>query len=197
MENNGIQDRQRAHVSSGISHSACRMPNSNGFTLIEIVITIVIVSIISGIGAMIVMQGARSYSAEDTRSDVDYQARLSVERIAREARLIRNNTAADILTMTSTDLVFCDVTGRAVEFQVSGTTVSRRESAACSPLAWGGWNILASSIDTANSSFSYFQQDGTTAAVSADQVWFVMIKIKATQGSESVAVQTRVHPMNF
>lgn len=172
-------------------------PQSAGFTLIEIIITIVLVSIIAGIGAMIVMQGVRSYSAEDTRSDVNYQARLALERIAREARLIRDATAASIQTMTATDLVFCDVTGKAVEFQVSGTTVRRQESATCSPLAWGGWNTLASSIDAANSSFSYYQQDGTTTAVSADQVWFVMIKIKATQGTESMGVQTRVHPMNF
>ncbi len=170
---------------------------SAGFTLIEIIITIVIVSIISGIGALIVMQGVRSYSAEDTRSDVHYQARLAVERIAREARLIRDATPTDILTMISTDLVFCDVTGKAVEFQVSGTTVRRQESATCSPLAWGGWNNLASSIDPANSSFSYFQQDGTTVAVTADQVWFVVIKITALQGTQSLTIQTRVHPMNF
>jgi prepilin-type N-terminal cleavage/methylation domain-containing protein len=171
--------------------------HAKGFTLIEVIITIVIVSIIAGIGALIAMQGVMSYSAEDTRSGVQYQARLAAERIVREARLIRGATAANIPTMTATDLIFCDVTGKAVEFQVSGTTIRRQESATCSPLAWGGWNTLASSIDPANSSFSYFQQDGTTAAGSAAQVWFVMIKITATQGSESLAVQTRAHPMNF
>jgi prepilin-type N-terminal cleavage/methylation domain-containing protein len=172
-------------------------PGEQGFTLIEIVITIVLVSIIGGLGALIVMQGLRSYSAEDTRSEVLYQARFTTERIAREARLIRDATATNLLTMTPTDLAFCDVTGKAVEFQMSGTTVSRRESAACSPLVWGGWNTLASSIDPATSSFSYFQQDGATAAGNATEVWFVMIRIAATQGSESLALQTRVHPMNF
>jgi prepilin-type N-terminal cleavage/methylation domain-containing protein len=169
---------------------------TKGFTLIEIVITIVLVSIIAGIGAMIVMQGVRSYAAEDTRSDVLYQARFATERIAREARLIRDATATNILAMTSTDLVFCDITGKAVEFMVGGTTVSRRESAACS-LPAGGWNTLALSIDPANSSFSYLQQDGITTTLDPTQVWFVTIKITATQGSESMAVQTRVHPMNF
>jgi prepilin-type N-terminal cleavage/methylation domain-containing protein len=172
-------------------------PHSKGFTLIELVMTIVLVSIIAGLGALIVMQGMRSYAAEDMRSDLQYQARFAVERIAREARLIRDATATNIQTMTATDFIFCDVTGKAVYFQVSGATVRRQESATCSPPAWGGWNTLASSIDPANSSFSYLQQDGLTAAGNATQVWFIAIKITAAQASEALAVQTRVHPMNF
>jgi prepilin-type N-terminal cleavage/methylation domain-containing protein len=172
--------------------------DSKGFTLIEIVLTIVIVSVIAGIGALIILQGVKSYSTEETNSDLQYQARLAVDRITREVRLIRDATTDSILTMTAADLGFCDVTGKAVEFQVSGTTIRRRESAACSTSpAWGAWFTLASSIDPAQSSFSYFQEDGTTTAASADQVWFVMIKIMSTKGAESLAVQTRVHPMNF
>jgi len=170
--------------------------HSRGFTLIEIVITIVIVSIIAGLGALIVIQQVKSYAAEDTRSDVQYQARLAVERIAREARLIRDRDATNLSTMAPADLVFCDVTGKAVEFQVFGTTVRRQESATCSPFAWGGWNTLASSI-VSPAPFSYFQQDGITTTIDPTQVWFIAITITATQGTESMTVQTRVHPMNF
>ena len=44
-----------------------RNPESNGFTLVEIVVTIVIIGIISGIAAMIILQGVKVYSAEQSR----------------------------------------------------------------------------------------------------------------------------------
>ena len=167
---------------------------SRGFTLIEVVITIVIVGIIAGIAAMIILQGVRAYSAEQSRSDVHYQARLAVERMAREVRLVRSRTVADIPTMTPTDLLFCDVTGKAVEFQLVGTALNRRESATCSPSAWGGWNALATGVTPLT--VSYFQRDGVTAAT-ATTLWFVVIDMTDVQGSETLRLRTRVHPRNF
>src|SRR5512147_1380822 len=109
--------------------SAVRGCHSNGFTLVEVVITIVVVAIIASFASSIILQGVKAYSAEQSRSDAHYQARLAVERMAREVRLVRSRTVADIPTMTPTDLLFCAVTGNAVEFQLVGTTLNRRESA--------------------------------------------------------------------
>ena len=67
--------------------AGCKMQNDNfelrttnlkGFTLIEIVITIVLVSILSGIATLIILQGVKAYSSEDQRSDVHYQSRLAM-----------------------------------------------------------------------------------------------------------------------
>jgi prepilin-type N-terminal cleavage/methylation domain-containing protein len=174
--------------------SEIRNLKSRGFTLVEIIITIVIVGIIAGIAAMIILQGVRAYSAEQSRGDVHYQARLAVERMVREVRLVRSRTVADIPTMTPTDLLFCDVTGKAVEFQLVGTALNRRESATCSPLAWGGWNALATGVTPLN--FTYFQPDGVTAAT-ATTLWFIVIDMTDAQGSETLQLRTRVHPRNF
>lgn len=167
---------------------------SRGFTLIEIVITIVIVGIIAGVAAMIIAEGVRAYSNEQSRSDAHYQARLAVERMARETRLIRSQTAGDMPTMAAADLIFCDVTGKAIEFQLAGTVLNRRESATCSPLAWGGWNSLATGVTPFT--ISYFQQDGVTVAA-ATNLWYVVIDVTDTQGTETLEIRTRVHPRNF
>src|SRR6266508_4282581 len=78
------------HARDGERSRTIRNPQSNGFTLIEIIITIVVTSIIAGLSAVIILQGVRSYSDEDTRSDLHYQTRLAVERMAREIRMVNS-----------------------------------------------------------------------------------------------------------
>jgi prepilin-type N-terminal cleavage/methylation domain-containing protein len=167
---------------------------SKGFTLIELIITIVITAIIAGMASLIIMQGVKAYTDEQSHSNVHYQAKLAVERMAREIRLIRSQTAVDVPTMNATDLLFCDVTGKAVEFQLAGITLNRRESATCSPLTWGGWNALATGV--APLTFSYLQQDGVNAAA-ATNLWYVAIDVTDVQGADTLRMRTRVHPMNF
>jgi prepilin-type N-terminal cleavage/methylation domain-containing protein len=174
--------------------SAFRNLKSRGFTLVELIVVIVIVAVIASIAAMIILQGARAYSDEQQRSNVHYQTKLAVERMAREIRLIRSQTSADIPTMAATDVIFCDVTGKAVEFQLAGTALNRRESATCSPLAWGGWNALAAGVTPLT--FSYLQQDGVTAAA-ATNLWYVVIDVTDQQGTETLQIRTQVHPRNF
>ncbi len=164
-------------------------PKSNGFTLVEIVITIVLIGIISGIAAMILLRGARVYSDEQSRSDVHYQARLAVERMAREIRLIRSATATDITTMTATNLQFNDISGNNIQFQRTGASapysITRNGSA------------LANNIQSV--AISYYQNDGTTAVTLATvtTLWFVDISVTAQEGAETVQMRTRVHPRNF
>jgi prepilin-type N-terminal cleavage/methylation domain-containing protein len=166
-----------------IDGSKYKTPNSQGFTLIEIVITIVLIGILSGIAAMIILQGVRAYSDEQTRSDVHYQARLAMERMAREARLIRS--CADIVgpANPSATLSFTDISGNLVMFNVVGTTLSR------------GADVLANNI-TSGTPFRFLDNAGnqTTACPG---IWFIEIAITDTQGSESLQMRTRVHPRNF
>jgi hypothetical protein len=113
----------------------------------------------------------------------------------REIRLIRSQTAGDIPTMAATDLIFCDVTGKALEFQLAGTVLNRRESATCSPPAWGAWNTLASG-GVNPLTFTYLDSTGAGGATAAN-LWFVDISLTDTQGSDSLPMRSRVHPMNF
>lgn len=170
------------------SQCAIRNPKSKGFTLIEIVITIVLVSIIAGIAAMIIVQGVRVYSSEQSRSDAHYQARVTVERMAREIRLIRSQTAGDVPTMSAADMSFTDINNNQVWFQLNAGTVRRSSDNGAT------WQTLANGVTALN--FSYLQQDGVTAAT-ALTLWYVVIDMTDQQGSESLQVRTRVHPMNF
>jgi prepilin-type N-terminal cleavage/methylation domain-containing protein len=158
-------------------------PRPNGFTLVEIVITIVLVGILAGIAAMIILQGVRAYSDEQSRSDVHYQARYAMERMAREIRQIRST--ADITAITNSNLQFTDVNGAGVGFTWTSPTLSRWNGA--------GTNVLAPNITAFN--FNYYQQNGVAAT--AATLWIVEITLTSQQGSESVQMSTRVHSRNF
>lgn len=154
-----------------------------GFTLIELIITIVLVGIIAGIGALLVLQGVNAFLAEDIRADLTTDGRLAIERMAREIRTIRTRTAADIPTMAGPTLSFVDLDGNAIAYTSGGGTVTRNGT----PLA---------SATTAALGFLYFQQDGTPAG-SADQIWVIQVDLTLTTGGESQAFRIRAHPRNF
>lgn len=163
-------------------------PKSSGFTLVEIIIVIVIIGIISGIAALIILQGVKAYSDENNRSDMHYQTRLAVERMAREIRLIRSQAVGDISIMNPADISFTDIQNNRVRFQLSAGTVRR------SPDNGITWQTLSSGVQTLT--FSYLKQDGVTVATAAT-LWFVAIDMTDQQGSETLQMRTRVHPMNF
>ena len=160
-----------------------RGSNEKGFTLIELIMVIIITSIIASIAAMLILEGAKSYQKEVSYSDIHNQGRLAIERMAREIRLIRSATAADISTMTAANIVFNDVNGTNIQFSLAGTTISR------------SGNTLANNVQSL--AFSYYQQNGTTVAALPTDVWFVQIDLTTVNAGETLAMRLRVHPRNF
>ena len=180
---------QDASCTSSTPNSTLHTPHSKGFTLFEAIITIVIVGIISSIAALIILEGMKASSQEQNLSNAHYQARLAMERMARDIRLIRSTDPADITAYTATNLRFTDVNGAPSGFQLTGTTLNR----------WNGVgnDVLASGISAL--SFSYYKNDNTAAILPADLnlLWFIDIVITSQQGSDTLQMRTRVHPRNF
>lgn len=165
---------------------------SHGFTLIEIVITIVLVSIIAGLAAMIILQGIRAYSNESTLSDVHYQASLAVQRMARELRMV--NRAGNVGTVAigtitgnpASSFIFTDQTGTNVRFWLNGQTLNRTVGGVDSALAVG-----VTTLDFRH--YNILSAPTTTAL----EVWTIEISLTDTQGAQSLLMRTRVHPRKF
>lgn len=166
--------------------------DSGGFTLIELVLTMLILGIIAAVASQFALQGIRSYSTEQDRGDAHSQARLAVERVTREARSIRS--CADIVGAANpaATLSFTDITGVAVAFSVAGGVLNR------------GGDILAQGVTSAQP-FRFLDMNGAASTScplppnpsAATDIWFVEIDLTCAQATESLRVRSRVHPRNF
>lgn len=155
-----------------------------GSTLIELIITIIVVGVIAGIVGAVMLQGVRAFMAQDTKASITSQGRLAIERMARDIRLIRSRTAADIPVMAATTLSFVDMSGNAVVYTSGAGSVTRNGVALASPNATG-------------LTFSYFRQDGVTPAASPAQLWIIQVDLTFAGTNESQDFRVRVHPRNF
>jgi prepilin-type N-terminal cleavage/methylation domain-containing protein len=184
-----MQDGDR---SGRTQSSELLIPNSRGFTLIEAIITIVIVGIISSIAALIILEGMQASSKEQNLSSAHYQARLAMERMAREIRTINvkgNVGTVAIGTITgnpTNSLIFTDLTGTNVTYSLSGQTLNRTVGGVSSSLAAGVTTLEFRHYDIANA-----------LTISALAVWTIDISMTDTQGADSLPMRTRVHPRNF
>lgn len=154
-----------------------------GSTLVELIITIVVVGIIAGIIGMLLLQGVQAFMAQDTKASITTQGRLAVERMARDIRTIRSRTAADIPSMTATTLSFVDTSGVAIVYTSGAGSVTRNGVALASPNATG-------------LTFTYLKQDSTPALVATD-VWVIQVDLTFAGTNESQDFRVRVHPRNF
>lgn len=167
-------------------------PRQGGFTLIELVLTLLILGIIAAVGSRFALQGIRSYTNEQDRGDVHSQARLAVERVVREARAIRS--CADIVgpANPAATLSFTDSSGTAVAFSVVGTNLLR------------GASVLAQGVSSSQP-FRFLDMNGNASTScplpaspsAATDIWFVEIDLTCLQGGESLHVRSLVHPRNF
>ena len=177
---------------SSTAHTGIRTPNSMGFTLIEAIITIVIVGIISIIAVMIILEAVKANSKEQNLSNVHYQAGLAMERMAREIRSINvqgNIGTVAIGTITgnpTNSLIFTDLTGTNITYSLSGQTLNRTVGGVSSALAAGVTTLEFRHYDIASAL--------TTSALA---VWIIDVSMTDTQVADSLPMRSRVHPRNF
>ena len=151
-----------------------------GFTLIEMVVVIVILSIIAGLGSKVIGASFNAYLTNQNVTTANTQARLALERMTRDIHAI--SSAANITTATASQLSFTDANGNAVSYQLTGSQLMRN-----------GW-VLADGVNTL--SFSYMDKNAATTTTPAN-ICYVTTTLNITSGSVNYSLRSTSSAMNF
>jgi prepilin-type N-terminal cleavage/methylation domain-containing protein len=156
-----------------------------GFTLIEMVAVIIILSIISAITIYFLVNSAKQYAVMMNQRVLFEEAQLAMERMCREIRDAKailspsGGVSASSIVFTRTHSTACDSANETITFRLTGTTLEKVKTSpsAVSPLA------------ERVSTFS------VTRGATDDEIKIVLGLSLVT--GENMTLQTKVYPKNL
>lgn len=156
-----------------------------GFSLAELTIVIVVVSVAAFLFAGMFLEAVRSYQFVDAEKGMLQEARYAEERISRELKRVRGGTS--ITEATPRSFAFVDRDSATVAFSWTGVKGD--------PLVYakdGSAQTLATGVDSL--AFAYWKADGTAAAPlvapATTDIWRVTVHLRLAKGSQSVSAVT-------
>ena len=170
-----------------------------GFTLVELVISIVLIGILAAVGAEMIADSFTTTRMVNAENSSTAQARYALERLAREIREVKYDSSGGnycITTKTATNLVFYKTSGAySSACATNVVTVTINDSGANLTLGYSSpaaTSTLASQVSTF--ALTYLQSDGVTSATSNSNIRFVVIKLTVTDATsgQSTSQRTRV-----
>ncbi len=155
-----------------------------GFTMIELVVAIVLVTIFSVFLGRLLLSGVDAFNFANERKTALRRARIALLEIARDVRQVKSRSS--IVLARSDSLVFMTVSDELVSYGWNGSRVSRNGT----PLA----------LNVTSFSFSYYTEDGSplqSPVSNTELIRVVDVHLTIQIGDQHVSLQTRIHPRNL
>ncbi|MFQ5424439.1 MAG: type II secretion system protein [Phycisphaerae bacterium] len=169
-------------------------PARTAFTLVELITSIVISTVISGIAGTLILNAARQRSEVAARVELVDVAARACEQMLRYTREVPQDIGltglAQITTASATEIRFGN-DGFRLSANVLEMTLDNG----------AGWHPLTR--DVSAFTLSYFKADGTAlnalplAQTDRESVRLVRINLQLTRGVESATVQSSIYLRNF
>ncbi len=193
--------RKQGHKSTPFRNADCGLRNQNsefrnpkstsekGFTLIEIIIVIVILSMVSAITIKFLIDSLKIYTMTVNQKTLFDEGKLALERMCRDIRDARSITtpvaggSGNTIVFQRTNATFGDAVNETLTFRLTGTTLEKVKTspAATSP--------LSSNV----SSFTVTR--GTAVTNNENEITLSLVLSLGT--GENVTLQTKVYPKNL
>jgi prepilin-type N-terminal cleavage/methylation domain-containing protein len=171
------------------------MRNERGVTLIEMILSIVLIGIIGVIASSVFLYSTRSVLTGNNVREATQVNRMAMDRMVREIRNVVDNTR--VVAADATTFEFVNVDGNTVQFQLTGTDLNRVFTVPPNPPVT---DLLAANVSA--SPFAYLNTTGgnipaPAVAPAATDIWWVQITLSVGSGSDTVQFRSRVHPRSF
>ncbi len=166
-----------------------KQKNTKGFTLIETIVSMVLLTFFS-LGILMFMKPLTElWSLQRFQHDSAYEGRLALMRMAREMEGISSNTG--ISQASATAFSFTDGNGQAIAYGLSGTTLTR--------------NSVALLKGVSSLQFQYFGRtstgvDSTLASPAlspSTDIRRIQINVTVAANGHSASLQTQIQPRNL
>jgi prepilin-type N-terminal cleavage/methylation domain-containing protein len=163
------------------------MMRVKGLTLIEMVITIVIVGLLVGAVTFSIRDIFSLWDFWSFRTEIVSQGRIALMRMVREIRQINNDTS--VLIADSSILQFNDTSGQTIEYRLNGTDIMRNS------------NVLANG--TSSLRFTYFNETSVPLtplpldAENRSAIYLIGIDVTIVAGNQNRTLKTQVCPRNI
>jgi len=153
-----------------------------GFTLVEAVVTMVLIGIMAVVFGLYIREGFSAWEWLSGQKTLASSCRLTVFRMNRELRRIRS--LADLTTYTSTEVQFTDIDGANVDFTQSGTDLLRNGSV-----------LLEHLVDPNGLYFHYLDATGTDTTT-RDNIRTIVFRLTASREGNRVVVESAARIRN-
>ena len=153
-----------------------------GFSLVEMIVVIILLGILAALGSQMLGKTVQSFAFSRDVTKGDWQARVALERLTRDLRMVR---APVNLTITpATAITFSDTDGTNVNYSLSGTRLMRNTQ------------VLAD--DISNLQFTYLRSDGNTVeTTNSSLVYYITVSFDVSRSITTTSLRATVHPRNF
>ncbi|MEJ2687443.1 MAG: type II secretion system protein [Gammaproteobacteria bacterium] len=161
------------------------MNRSRGFTLIELVIILIVMSVLAGLGVSALTGGAVAFNSTTDAIGTLSELRVAMQRMSREIRETKHNSGGyAISTMQPGAVAFTKADGTQVTIAKSGSDVTLSYSTV------PGTYTLCKQVGSLT--FRYYEADDTTTTTDPSKVAFVSMELVLTSGSANYAQRTQV-----
>jgi len=152
----------------------------SGYTLIELVISMTVLSLIGLVSSNLISGSMSIYTRIVPAMEMSYQSDLALRTMKREIRDLSDADA--IVTMSSATFAFIDSASNTVTYALTETNLTRNG------------DLLASDVNSLT--FRYWEIDGTVAE-SPEDVRLIEVDLSMQSGDETWQVRTPIFPRYF
>ncbi len=176
---------------------AARPRRQNGWTLIEMLTVLIILAVVTAVGARLMSGMFRSYFTARDITNSDAQARVAFERMTRELRQIRSATATDLDVASAAQVRFTDSDGNGVCFYRDAATNRLMRSADGPATACGATSPQPLADFVTGLNFFYYANDGSTTTAAPASVYYVTVRVNVQDNDVTDTLRATIHPRNF